>query len=72
LVLDEPKAQDKVYTFAPLKMVIDDSLQGELAQRLQDHLRQAYRRRRRRLLGRLQFREVLLIFPESSVRGAGP
>jgi Fe-S cluster assembly iron-binding protein IscA len=30
LVLDEPKAQDKVYTFAPLKMVIDDSLQGEL------------------------------------------
>jgi Fe-S cluster assembly iron-binding protein IscA len=30
LVLDEPKAQDKVYDFAPLKMVIDDSLQGEL------------------------------------------
>jgi Fe-S cluster assembly iron-binding protein IscA len=30
LVLDEPKAQDKVYTFAPLKMVIDDALQGEL------------------------------------------
>jgi len=30
LVLDEPKAQDKVYDFTPLKMVIDDSLQGEL------------------------------------------
>jgi Fe-S cluster assembly iron-binding protein IscA len=30
LVLDEPKAQDKVYDFAPLKMVIDDALQGEL------------------------------------------
>jgi hypothetical protein len=30
LVLDEPKAQDAVYDFAPLKMVIDDALQGEL------------------------------------------
>ena len=30
MVLDEPKAQDKVYDFSPLKMVIDDSLQGEL------------------------------------------
>lgn len=30
LVLDEPKAQDKVYDFTPLKLVIDDALQGEL------------------------------------------
>lgn len=30
LALDEPKANDKVYDLAPLKMVIDDSLQGEL------------------------------------------
>ena len=30
MVLDEPKAQDKVYDFPPLKMVIDDTLQGEL------------------------------------------
>jgi Fe-S cluster assembly iron-binding protein IscA len=30
LVLDEPKEQDRVYDLAPLKMVIDDALQGEL------------------------------------------
>jgi Fe-S cluster assembly iron-binding protein IscA len=30
LALDEPKANDKVYDLAPLKIVIDDSLQGEL------------------------------------------
>jgi Fe-S cluster assembly iron-binding protein IscA len=30
LVLDEPKEQDKVYDFTPLKLVIDDALQGEL------------------------------------------
>ena len=30
MVLDEPKAQDKVYDFTPLKVVIDDTLQGEL------------------------------------------
>ena len=30
LVLDEPKTNDKVYEFTPLKVVIDDSLQGEL------------------------------------------
>jgi Fe-S cluster assembly iron-binding protein IscA len=30
LVLDAPKTNDKVYDFAPLKMVIDDSLQGDL------------------------------------------
>jgi Fe-S cluster assembly iron-binding protein IscA len=30
LALDEPKANDKVYDLAPLKMVIDDALQGEL------------------------------------------
>jgi hypothetical protein len=30
LVLDEPKDRDKVYDFPPLKMVIDDVLQGEL------------------------------------------
>jgi len=29
-VLDAPKTSDKVYEYAPLKMVIDDSLQGEL------------------------------------------
>jgi Fe-S cluster assembly iron-binding protein IscA len=30
LVLDEPKEQDKVYDLAPLKVVIDDSLQDQL------------------------------------------
>ena len=30
MVLDEPKEQDRVYDLAPLKMVIDDALQGEL------------------------------------------
>lgn len=29
-MLDAPKEQDKVYEFAPLKLVIDDALQGEL------------------------------------------
>lgn len=30
LALDEPKENDKVYEFAPLKMVIDDALQNKL------------------------------------------
>ena len=30
LVLDEPKKNDKVYDFTPLKVVIDDALQGDL------------------------------------------
>lgn len=30
MVLDEPKEQDKVYDLAPLKVVIDDSLQDQL------------------------------------------
>ena len=30
MVLDEPKEQDKVYDFTPLKLVIDDALQGQL------------------------------------------
>lgn len=29
-MLDAPKENDKVYDLAPLKMLIDDSLQGEL------------------------------------------
>ena len=30
MVLDEPKEKDKIYDYAPLKMVIDDALQGEV------------------------------------------
>jgi len=30
LVLDEPKAKDKVYEFEPLKMVIDDDLESQV------------------------------------------
>lgn len=30
MVLDEPNAKDKVYEYAPLKVVIDDDLQAQL------------------------------------------
>ena len=30
MVLDEPKAKDKVYEFEPLKMVIDDDLESQV------------------------------------------
>ena len=30
MVLDEPKAKDKVYEFEPLKMIIDDDLQEQV------------------------------------------
>ena len=30
MVLDEPKAKDKVYEFQPLKVIIDDDLQEQV------------------------------------------
>ena len=30
MVLDEPKAKDKVYEFEPLKMLIDDDLESQV------------------------------------------
>ena len=30
MVLDEPKAKDKVYEFEPLKVIIDDDLQEQV------------------------------------------